>query len=264
MSMPGLSLEGKVAIVTGAAGRGGMGRAIALAFAEAGADVAVCDNVVDVDDRNLAAVADEIARLGRRSLAIQADVSEKSDVDNMARRVVDELGPIDILVNNAGIVRVSPVLETSEESWDSVIDVNLKGCFLCSKAVVKGMMDRRSGSIISISSMNGLTAFPAPASYSVSKAGIIMLTRSLARELGSYNIRVNAVAPGAMRTDWVAHIEDWPVRPAPRQSTASEGRIPLNRAGEPSEVASAVLFLASDAASYVTGHTLVVDGGWLA
>jgi 3-oxoacyl-[acyl-carrier protein] reductase len=264
MSIPGLSLEGKVAIVTGAAGKRGMGWAIALAFAEAGADVAVCDYVVDVDDRNLEAAAEEVTRLGRRSLAIQADVSKKSDVDNMVQRVNNKLGPVDILVNNAGIIRISPVLETDEESWDSVIDVNLKGCFLCSKAVSKGMVERESGSIISISSINGLTAFPAPASYSASKAGIIMLTRSLARELGGNNIRVNAVAPGAMLTDWVSHISDMPVQTSPKKSSTSEGRIPLNRAGEPSEVASAVLFLASDAASYITGHTLVVDGGWLA
>ena len=256
------SLERKVAIVTGAAGEKGMGRAIALTLAEAGADVAVCDNVFDVYDRNLEARAEEIRKLGRRSLAVQADVSKKTDVDNMVQKVADELGPVDILVNNAGTIRVSRVLETDEDSWDIVVDVNLKGCFLCSRAVAKGMAERGSGSIVNISSTNGLTAFPAPASYSASKAGIIMLTRSLAREWGSYNIRVNAVAPGAIATDWVSHIEDMPVRTVPRELSGI--RIPLERRGEPSEVGSAVLFLASDAASYVTGHTLVVDGGMLA
>jgi len=261
MSIPSLSLEGKVSIVTGAAGRRGVGQAIALAFAEAGADVAVCDYIVDTYDRNLGAVAEEIRKLGRRSLAIQADVSKKSDVDNMVQKVVDELGPVDILVNNAGTYIGGTLLETDEESWDRVIDVNLKSCFLCSKAVVKGMMERGSGSIISTSSISGLRAPPANASYCASKAGIIMLTRQLAWELGNHNIRVNAIAPGAMLTDWRSHIE-WSPSPDWRsQSTPPEGRIPLNRIAESSEIASAVLFLASDAASYITGHTIVVDGG---
>jgi len=264
MSVPSLSLEGKVAIVTGAAGERGMGRAIALAFAEAGADVAVCDYVTDLHDRNLGAVAEEIRKLGRRSLAVQADVSNKSDVDSVVQRVEDELGPVDILVNNAGTIGISDVLDTDEESWNRVIDVNLKGCYLCSRAVIKGMVERKSGNIVNMSSINGLTAFPAPASYSTSKAGIIMFTRSLAREVGGYNIRVNAIAPGAMSTDWVSHIENMPVRTDSEKSKAPAIQIPLNRKGEPGEVASAALFLASDAASYITGHTLIVDGGMLA
>lgn len=272
MSIPSLSLVGKVAIVTGAASRRGMGRAIALTFAEAGADVAVSDLVVDSGDRNLGAVAEEINKFGRRSLAIQADVSKKGDVDDMVRQATDELGPVDILVNNAAIIRISTVLETDEDSWDSVMDVNLKSCFLCSKAVSKGMVERKSGCIISISSMNALDAVPARASYNTSKAGIIMLTRSLARELGSYNIRVNAIAPGAIRTDMGQHNRpgtgDKPAEIDPEQMKQMEAqllaRIPLGRMAESSEVASAALFLASDAASYITGHTLNVEGGWLA
>jgi len=272
MSVPSLSLEGRVAIVTGAAGRQGMGRAIALAFAEAGADVAVCDNVVDVEDRNLGAVAEEINKLGRRSLAIQADVSKKDDVDAMVRKATDELGPVDILVNNAAIIRISNVLDTEEDSWDSVMNVNLKSCFLCSRAVSKGMVVRKSGCIISMSSMNALDAVPARASYNTSKAGIIMLTRSLAWELGRYNIRVNAIAPGAIRTDMGQHNKpgtgEKPAKIDPEQRKQMEAqllaRIPLGRMAESSEVASAALFLASDAASYITGHTLYVEGGWLA
>ena len=274
MSMHGLSLEGKVAIVTGAAGERGVGRAIALAFAQAGADVAVCDNVVDVHDRNLRARAEEIDKLGRRSLAIQVDVTKKSDVDSMVQRVTDELGPVDILVNNAGTIKFSTLPETDEESWDSVMDVNLKGCFLCSKAVIKGMMERRSGSIISFSSVNALSAVAGRASYCAAKAGVIMLARSMARELGSYNIRVNVVAPGAVETDMGLHVRyEGGDRERPAELDNPERsqfgpqfgeRVPLGRPAEPSELASAVLFLASDAASYITGHTLAVDGGMLA
>jgi 3-oxoacyl-[acyl-carrier protein] reductase len=274
MSIPGLSLEGKVAIVTGAAGERGMGRAVALAFAEAGADVAVCDNVVDVYDRNLGAVAEEIKKLGRRSLAIQADISKKSDVDNMVQKVVDELGPVDILANCAAIIKFSTVLETDEESWDSVVDVDLKGCFLCSQAVSKGMMERKSGSIINVSSVNAHSAVAGRASYCAAKAGVTMFSRSLARELGSYNIRVNVIVPGAIETDMALHTRyetgdtERPAvldNPERKQFGAQFGeRVPLGRPAEASELASAVLFLASDAASYITGHALAVDGGMLA
>jgi len=260
MSMPSLSLEGKVAIVTGAAGKRGMGHAIALAFAEAGADVAICDYIVDVYDRNLNAVAEEIKKLGRRSLAIQADVSKKSDVDSMVQRVVDELGPVGVLANNAGTFKRGTLLETDEESWDRVIDVNLKGCYLCSRAVIGGMVQRGSGSIVNTTSVSGLFGRGSTASYCASKAGIILFTKQLAGEVGKHNIRVNAVAPGGMLTDWGPHLTDSPSPDTP-QSHVSPDRIPLNRVAEPSELASAVLFLASDAASYITGQTLVVDGG---
>jgi len=209
MNVPSLSLEGKIAIVTGAAGERGAGRAIALLFAEAGADVAVCDNIIDVYDRNLRARAEEINSFGRRSLAIQVDITNKNDVDNMVKRVEDELGPINILVNNAGIYKGGTVLEMDEDSLDNVMDVNLKGSFLSCKAVIKGMMERENGNIINLSSVN---AFSAPAGssagrsiYAASKAGVILLTRALALELGKYNIRVNAIAPGAIETDMGLH-----------------------------------------------------------
>jgi len=274
MSVPSLSLEGKVAIVTGAAGERGVGRAIALAFAEAGADVAVCDYIVDVYDRNLGTVAEEIKKLGRRSLAIQADVTNKSDVDNMVQRVEDELGAVDILVNNAAVITYTSLLETDEESWDRVIDVNLKGCYLCSRAVTKGMVERKGGSIISFSSVNAMSAVANRASYCAAKAGVIAFSKSLARELSSYNIRVNIVAPGAVETDMALHFryeagnKERPEEldnPNRKQFQSGFGaRLPISRPAEASELANAVLFLASDASSYITGHTLIVDGGMLA
>ena len=185
----------------------------------------------------------------------------------MVQQVAKELGTVDILVNNAGIFIVGTLLDTDEESWDRVINVNLKSCYLCSRAVVPGMMEKESGCIVSISSISGLSAPPANASYCASKAGVIMFTKQLAGELGQYNIRVNSVTPGAMITDWRSHLgfagNRRPAGLATPATTAVKGSNPLNRIAEPGEIASAVLFLASDAASYVTGQTLVVDGGRL-
>jgi NAD(P)-dependent dehydrogenase (short-subunit alcohol dehydrogenase family) len=267
-------LEGKVALVTGA--KGGIGRATALAFAEAGADVAVCDCVID--DGELGAVAEEIQRFGRRSLDVQTDVSQKTEVDNLVQRVEDELGPVDILVNNAGVSGLGTPAATHEELWDRVIDINLNGCYLCSQAVGKGMIERKKGSIISIASvegfMGGVTAWalmssppaprpaitvPSPQPYNISKAGVIMLTRVLARQLGSYGIRVNAIAPGGIRTEMTRFF--WT---QPEMLERFESHVPLGRLAGPEEMASVALFLASDAASYVTGHTIVADGGLLA
>ena len=274
MSIPSLSLEGKVALVTGA--KGGIGRAIALAFAEAGADVAVGDYVID--DGELGAVAEEIQRFGRRALAIQADVSQKVEVDNLVQRVEDELGPVDILVNNAGISGMGTLAATLEEAWDRVIGINLKGCYLCSQVVGEGMIERKKGSIISIASVEGLMGgvlertlissapvprpaitVPSPRPYNISKAGVIMLTRVLARQLGSYGIRVNAIAPGGIRTEMTRFA--WA---EPELLKRFESHVPLGRIGDPEEMAGVALFLASDASSYVTGHTIVADGGLLA
>ena len=259
-----MKLEGKVAIVTGA--RRGMGRAIALAFAEAGADITVCDVVVE--DGEMEAVVEEIKKLGRRSLAVQADISQKTDVDNLVQRVIDEFGVIDILVNNAGrgfgaplldsagrAVR-GPVLEHGEEDWDKIMDTNLKGCYLCSHAVGKKMVERRKGNIINIAS---ICAFSSSSYYSVSKAGNVMLTRVLAKELARYNIRVNAIAPGAVRTEMSRFC--WS---NPKCLKRDEAAIPLGRYAEPSEIANVALFLASGASSYIVGATIVVDGGLVA
>ena len=278
MAIPSLSLPGKVAIVTGAAGEKGAGRAIALTLAEAGADVAICDHVTDAHDRNLAARAAEISQLGRRALAITTDVTQEDQVNDMVRRVGEELGPIDILVNNAAVYIGGKVDDLDLASWGKEMDVNLKGCLLCCRAVIPGMTERKSGTIVNLSSLNAL-AMPngstgGRAGYAASKAGVILLTRALAIELGKSNIRVNAIAPGAIDTDMGLHSK-YEMGDTNRPSVLDdpdrnmfgdrlEKIIPLGRAAKPSEIASAALFLVSDAASYITGHTLVVDGGWAA
>jgi NAD(P)-dependent dehydrogenase (short-subunit alcohol dehydrogenase family) len=251
MSVPNLSLAGKVAIVTG--GSRGIGKAIALTFAEAGADVVVCSR--DLDGK-LGPAAEEIRGLGRRSLAVVADITQKAAVDNLVQRTMDEFGTIDILVNNAGTVIRASVLEHSEEDWDKVVDTNLKGCYLCSRAVAQIMMDKKRGNIISTASMRGIVAAPGRVSYSVSKAGVIMLTRVLALEFASYNIRVNAIAPGWVRTGLTE-----PLYGDPKAREEVNATIPMGRWATPDEMANVALFLASDASSYVTGHTLVADGG---
>ncbi len=255
MSIPTYSMAGKVALITG--GRTGLGKAFALAFAEAGADVAICSRTDK--DGELTAVAEEIKQLGRHSLAIKADVSRKVDVDNMVGKVMDEFGDIDILINNAGINIFKAFLDTDEDTWDQVIDIDLKGCFLCSQAAARIMVERKKGNIINISSMAGLKARSPRAAYCVAKAGVIMLTRVLALELGSYNIRVNAIAPGAVRTPFSE-----PFFSNPEAVKEALANTPLRRLGETSDIIGAALFLASDAASWITGHTIAIDGGYLA
>ena len=258
MSTPSLLMAGKVALITG--GRSGLGRALALAFAEAGADVAICSRTVK--GGGLEAVADEIRKLGRRGLAIKADVSHKADVENMVKKTVAELGDIDILINNAGISQRSlrlSLLETEEEVWDKVIDTNLKGLYLCSQVVGRLMVEQKKGNIINIASDAGFKALPFLGTYCISKAGVIMLTRVLARELGTYNIRVNAIAPSLVKTPMTeARLSQ------PGTIEAESTNHPLGRIGETDDIIGAALFLASDTASWITGHTLIVDGGYLA
>jgi 3-oxoacyl-[acyl-carrier protein] reductase len=268
-------LEGRVALVTGS--KRGIGKAIALVLAEAGADVAITDCIID--DGELKAVADVISGFGRRYLTVQADVSQRSEVKELVKKVTTGLGDIDILVNNAGISGLEVQSEMPEEHWQKVIDVNLNGCYLCSQEVSTGMVERRKGNIINIASVEGLKggvvaralAPVIPAQkvptgltlagrpYNVSKAGIIMLTRVMARQLGSYGIRVNAIAPGGIRTEMLRFI--WDNADFMKQF---EAQVPLGRIGETTEIANVALFLASDTSSYVTGHTLVADGGLLA
>ncbi len=249
MSIPNLSLEGKVAVVTGS--RRGIGKAIALTFAEAGADVAVCDVVVEGGE--METVVEEIRKLGRRSLAVQTDVTQKAQVDNLVQRVMDEFGVIDILVNNAGIVVRAPLLETPEDDWDRILDTNLKGCFLCSQAVTKRMIERKKGNIINMAST---AAFRGDSAYSISKAGVVRLTEGLARSLGRYNIRVNSIAPGYTITDMTKSA--WGV---PEVRKQHEALVPLGRMAQPSEIAGIALFLASEASSFITGHMIVANGG---
>ena len=244
-------MEGKTAIVTG--GSRGIGKTIALTFAGAGADVVVCSR--DLDGK-LGPVAEEIRRLGQRSLAVPTDITQKAAIDNLVQRTMDEFGAIDILVNNAGTVIRASVAEHSEEDWDKVMDTNLKSFFLCSQAVAKIIMDQKRGNIINISSMRGIRASQGRVSYSVSKAGVIMLTRVLALEFASYNIRVNAIAPGWIRTELTEPMySDIKVR------EEVNATIPMGHWATPDEMANVALFLASDVSSHVTGHTLVADGG---
>ena len=252
MGTPNFSLDGKTAIVTG--GKRGIGKAIALAFAEAGADVAVCGRVIE--DGELQAVAEEIQGLGRRSLAVQADISRKADVDNLVQKVMEEFGAIDILVNNAGIIIRTPLIDTPEDDWDKVIDTDLKGYYLCSQAVGKRMMERKRGNIINISSNLGIKVQKNTGAYCIAKAGVFMLTRVLAVELGSYNIRVNAIAPGIVQTEFSMSLWGDPEIRKQRESMT-----PLGRLAEPSDIVRAALFLASDTSSLITGDTIVVDGG---
>ena len=252
MGATSFPLPGKVAIVTG--GRRGIGKAIALALAEAGADIAVCDRVIE--DGELGVVAEEAQRLGRRSLAVQADITQKADVDSLVERVVAEFGAIDILVNNAAMNIRAPLLELREDGWDRVIDTDLKGYYLCSQAVGKQMVSRKRGNIINIASTAAIKAAPEMGAYCIAKAGVVMLTKILAVELAQYNIRVNAVAPSMVKTKFSQPLWD-----DPETLKEIESGIPLGRLAETGDIIGSVLFLASDASSYITGHTIIVDGG---
>lgn len=247
-------LKGKSALVTG--GRRGIGRAVALSLAGAGADVAVCD--IEAADGLLAQTRKELEELGSRALALQVDVSRRDDVESMIAETAAAYGRIDILANCAGIWRPGQTLvECSDQNWQEVIDVNLKGTFLCCRAAGKLMMEQNSGSIINLSSQVGLTPGAGGGAYSISKAGIVMLTQQLALELAPYHVRVNAVAPGIVKTDFNA--EFWKQPDAELRTAAM---VPLKRLAEPGDVAQAVLFLSSENASYITGEVIAVNGGW--
>ncbi|MGV3721883.1 MAG: 3-oxoacyl-[acyl-carrier-protein] reductase [Actinomycetota bacterium] len=244
-----MSLEGKVALVTG--GGRGIGRAVALALAEAGADVAVA---VSRDMASAEAVAEEVRAKGRRAIASQTDVADGKATEALFTQVVSELGQIDILVNNAGITRDGLLMRMSEDDWDAVLDVNLKGTFNCTKAALKRMVRQRSGRIVNVTSVMGVTGNAGQANYAASKAGIIGLTKSTAKEVGSRGITCNAVAPGWIRTQMTEKLPQ-------EVSDQVLKQIPLARLGEPEDVAGLVTFLCSDNAAYITGQVIVVDGG---
>jgi NAD(P)-dependent dehydrogenase (short-subunit alcohol dehydrogenase family) len=253
MSVPNYSLKGKVAIVTG--GSRGIGRAIALGFAEAGADVAVASRT----SADLEKAVKEIEAKGRRALAVQTNIAVKSEVDNMVAKTLDKFGTIDILVNNAAINVMRPLVDLREDGWDKVMNVDLKGYFLCSQAAAKVMMDKKRGNIINIVSTGAAKAAPGLGAYSIAKAGVVMLTKLLAVELASSNIRANAIGPYLVKTAF-----SQPMWSNPELLKSLEASIPLGRIAEAEDVASVAVFLASDASCYITGQTIFLDGGTLA
>jgi NAD(P)-dependent dehydrogenase (short-subunit alcohol dehydrogenase family) len=249
-----LRLKGKVALVTGAAR--GIGRGIAEVFAAEGADVAVND-VAHMDQAEQVAVS--IRSAGRRATAVQADVARRADVEPMIDRVWKELGPIDILVNNAGVNIRGSIDELTEGDWDAVIDTNLKAPYLCMRAVGKGMRERGWGRVVNLGSILSTVSLAGRAPYCSSKAGVLGLTRVLALEWAKHGITVNAICPGPFGTDM-----NLPLKNDPAKYQAFVDKIPIGRWGELHEITGAAVFLASDAASFVTGSALYVDGGWTA
>ena len=244
-------LPGKTALVTG--GSRGIGRAIALGLAEAGADLILASRKLP----DLEAVAEEISQMGRKALPVSANIRNLPDIDNLVSKSADEFGHIDVLVNNAGTnVTFGSVFDVDEKAWDITMGLNLKGYFFLSQAVGKIMRPKGGGSIINIGSIDGIRPRVGAGVYSISKAGIIMLTQVLAEEWGQHNIRVNAIAPGVIRTRFSEALWGNPVI---RQST--EDSAALGRIAEPEEIVDAALFLASEASSYMTGQTIVLDGG---
>lgn len=246
-----LSLEGKVALVTG--GSRGIGKAIALMLADAGADVVVSSRKL----ADLELVADEIRGMGRRSLAVAAHVRESQDLRNLVETIKNEFGRIDILVNNAATnPAMGPLVDMEEKMYDQIMNTNLKGYTLLSQLAAKLMISQGGGAIVNISSILGITPSMSLGLYSISKAGIVMLTKVMAKELGQYNIRVNGIAPGVIQTNFSQAL--WQ-----NDSFLNEElkKTPLNRIAQPEEVGRTALYLASDASAYVTGQTIIMDGG---
>ena len=244
-----MTLVGKVALVTG--GSRGIGRAIALKLAENGADVAInyAGNTAAAEE-----VKTAIEQMGRKALLIQCSVADTDGVQAMVNQVVKELGRLDILVNNAGITRDGLLMRMKEADWDDVMNTNLKGVYNCSKAVMRTMMKQKSGRIVNMASVVGEMGNAGQANYAAAKAGVIGFTKSLAKEVASRGITVNAIAPGFIATDMTSVLSD-------DQKAEMARTIPLGRAGQPEDVANAVLFLASEGAAYITGQVLNVDGG---
>jgi len=248
------SLDGKVAVVTGASR--GIGRAIALGLADAGADVAVAART----ESDLERLVDEIRGRGRKALAVPTDVLDRSAIESLFDKTIDELGGFDILVNNAGGTRfVAPITTLRPEGWDKVIDLNLNAVFHATQLAAQRMVDRGGGSIIQISSVAGVQGAEGLSFYSAAKAGVRLMTQAVARELASSGVRLNSIAPGWIATDLNANM--WSDE-GTRESM--EDMIPMGRLGQAEEIVGPAVFLASDASSFVTGATLLVDGGQLA
>ncbi len=243
-----MQLAGQVAVITG--GARGIGREIALAFAHEGADLAL----FDVNPEQLEQTAKELRQLGRRAEGCVVDVTDGKQVDGGVAKVLDKLGRIDILVNNAGITKDGLLVRMDDAQWDRVLNINLRGTFLCTRAVTKHFMKQRRGRIVSIASVVGIFGNAGQANYAASKAGIIGFTKAVAKELAGRGVTCNAIAPGFIKTEMTDAL-------AEQAKQRLMEAIPMGMLGEPKDVASAALFLVSDAARYITGHVLVVDGG---
>jgi 3-oxoacyl-[acyl-carrier protein] reductase len=243
-----LKLKGQVALVTGAAQ--GIGKAVALLLAGEGADIAISD----VNFEKAEETAKEIEALGRRAMAIRANVAAFDEVERMVQAVIERFHQIHILVNNAGIARDKLLLRMNEEDWDLVLDINLKGTFYCTKAVIRYMSKQRGGKIVNIASVVGQMGNAGQANYSASKAGVIGLTKTIAREFASRGINVNAIAPGYIVTPMTEALPE-------KAKEDLKRMIPMERLGQPEDVAQAVLFLVSEASNYITGQVINVNGG---
>ncbi len=241
-------LKDKVAIVTG--GGKGIGKAIALLFAQNGADIIVADIHLEKAQET----AKEIQTIGQRAMAIKVDVANLNDVEQMVQSILERFGQIDILINNAGIARDKLILRMTEEDWDTVLNINLKGTFICTKVAIKSMSKRRYGKIVNIASVVGLMGNVGQANYAASKAGVIGFTKTIAREFAQRGINVNAIAPGYVETPMTDAIPE-------KVKEEMKRRIPMERLGRPEDVAEGALFLVSEASSYITGQVLNVNGG---
>lgn len=245
MTFDDFSLQGKVAIVTGA-GKG-IGKSIAIALAQAGADVVAVARTQKMIDETVT----EITKTGRQGLALSADVTSLSQVEHMVRQVMDRFQKIDILVNDVGAMVRKPLMQYTEDDWNKIMDFNLKTAFLCSQVVAKVMLAQQSGSIINMSSVCAVKASVTRGAYHVAKAGVSMLTRTLALELAASGVRVNAIAPGGVKTEW--NVPEW--------NSPENLKRPMQRMAETKEITGAAVFLASEASGFMTGHIMIMDGG---
>ncbi|WP_416197454.1 MAG: 3-oxoacyl-[acyl-carrier-protein] reductase [Sporanaerobacter sp.] len=246
-----MDLKGKTALITG--GSRGIGRAIAIELSKQGANIVI---TYISNEANAKEVIAEVEKNNVKGLAIKADVSHEKDVNDMIEIVNNEFGLVDVLVNNAGITKDNLLLRMKSEEWDDVINTNLRGVYLCTKAVARGMLKKKSGKIVNIASVVGISGNAGQGNYSASKAGVIGFTKSIAKELGSRGINVNAVAPGFVETDMTNILND-------KIKDEMINSIPLKRAGKPEDVANVVAFLCSEKADYITGQVINVDGGML-
>jgi NAD(P)-dependent dehydrogenase (short-subunit alcohol dehydrogenase family) len=253
MIMDRYSLKGKTAIVTG--GSKGLGEAIAISMAEAGANIVITGR----DQAGMDKVAKDVKALGVKALTMQVDVLKVADIQSMVDKTLAEFGKIDILVNNAGINIVKPLVNITEDDWDKVLDTNLKGYFLAGQAVAREMIKQKSGVIIQNSSVFGRTGFPNLSPYISSKGGVVQLTKAMAIEWARFGIRVLCIAPSYIVTEMAKR----DIEANPKILEQNLKKIPLRRGGEPREVGDVCAFLASDAASFMTGDTIMIDGGWL-